>query len=188
MQNLHSFLVDFTFSVDLKLNHFPLKFVSKISCIVQSAKKLERIHLEFIANHVQNSSEDGIKLEDELVTLWSTPSLESISIKMDRDIGVVKRALKRTVFVPREKMRGKLYIKDEIEDAYEYLEILTNQLKESTEDYILKFRCVLTQNMEGKVTTFGCKVGDILRLTRTNGSCKLNGYREQWLYPCVCNK
>ena len=136
----------------------------------------------------QNSPADGIKLEDELVALWSGQSLESISIKMDRDIGIVKRALKRAVFVKRHKMRGKLYIKERIENAYDYLEILTNQLKESTQDYILKFRCVLTQNMEGRVTTFGCQVGDILRLTRTNGSCKLNGYREQWLYPCVCNK
>ena len=30
---------------------------SKISCIRQSAKALERVHFEFISNHVQNRSE-----------------------------------------------------------------------------------------------------------------------------------
>ena len=107
---------------------------------------------------------------------------------MDREIGIIQRALKRAELANRNEMRAKLYFKERIPNACDYLEILTAQLKQSPRDFILKFRCVLTQNMVGKVSTFGCRVGDILRLTRTNGSCAMNGYREQWLYPCVCNK
>ncbi len=166
---------------------------SKISCITQSATTLERVHFEFIANKIESGGPDAAsKLEDELVSLFTVQSLESLSLKMDRDIDVVKRALRRTMesgkFVRRQSMRMKLYIKEEIENAIEYLEILTNLLKDSSEDYILKFRCVLTQNMVGRVTTFDCVVGDVLRLTRTNAGCKLNGYQERWLYPCICNK
>jgi len=163
---------------------------SKLGCIVQSegAKRLERIHLELIADHVDDRSEQARELEEMLVELWSGPALQSISIKMDRDIACVHRALQRATRRKRGKMRGKLYIKDEIGDALRYLDALTDLLKESAHDYIVKFRCVLTRNMEGKVTTFGCKVGDVLRLTRSNADCKLHGYRDQWLYPCVCNK
>ena len=114
--------------------------------------------------------------------------MESISIKIDRDIGIVKRALKRAVFPKQTKIRGKLYIKERIENAYDYLEIMTNQLKMCAQNYVFKFRCVLTADMIGKCSTFDLQVGEILRLTRTNGNCALNGYREQWLYPCVCNK
>jgi len=161
---------------------------SKIQCIIQSAKRLERVHLEFLANYIESASADSFRLEEVLVALWGGPFINSISIKMDRDIQIVKRALRRTPFAKRPQMRGKLYIKDEIEDAIEWLDIMSNILRDCAEDYIFKFRCVLTQNMVGRVSTFGCKVGDILRLTRTNNECALNGYRQQWLYPCVCNK
>merc|ERR1712080_689967 len=129
--------------------------------------KLERIHLEFIANNI--IGQNG--LEDILVQLFSQSTLESISVKIDRDVKIIKDALKRTLFVKRKKLRGKFYIKEQIDGAYEYLEILTDKIKECTDDYILKFRCVLTENMVNKVTTFGCNIGDILRLTRTNGNC-----------------
>ena len=161
----------------------------KISCIMRTVKVLRRFHLEFISQTIHKYSEDYMRLEDELISMMSFETLENISIKMDRHIGAVKRAIERTVFRKSTKMRVHLYIKHEIEDAHEYLDTLTKKLKATKKDFILRFRCVVTESMIGKVPNCQSleQMGEILRITRTNGECTLHGYAEQWLYPCACN-
>ena len=160
---------------------------SKINCIMQSVKRLERVFLEFVANRAHSNTADEVKLENQLVKLWSEPSLESISIKMDRDIPVIWRALMRTELVQRGKLRFKMYIKEQIGNARDYLELINQKVKYCARHFVFKFRCVITQDMMGTVNTHGGQVGEVLRTTRTNSDVNLNGYQEEWLYPCVCN-
>ena len=157
----------------------------KLDGIMSCASALERIHLEFKSDQIL----DGQKLEAQLIQLWSGDSMQSVSIKIDKHISAVQRALVKSKFRKQTEWRGKIHITEQIENAHEYVEVFTERLMESSDDYILKFRCVMVETLIGTVSnSFAFKVGDVLRMTRTNANCQINGYRDNWIYRCVCNR
>ena len=162
----------------------------KITRIMNTVRNLERVHFEFIARAIENSTVDALHLEDTLRFVWSIPSLTSISIKIDRHIEAVQRALQQLDWGECKIRRVNLYIKERIGNAREYFETVSDHLIPHS-DWVFKFRCVMLPNMVGLPWTIATPPGQILRLIHTpqnHKKCQLQGYAPQWLHPCVCNR
>ena len=136
--------------------------------------------------------EKELEFERVLVELLIQKGLKSISIKVHGEIDFVLNALRKMDLRNRGNMRARCCIAMVSNKALDYLNVFESKLKMNDNDYLLKFECILTEDILNKIDEcrfgFGCNVGEIFRLTRTSVNCKLNGYGERWIYPCVCNK
>ena len=161
---------------------------NKIYNVIKTAKTLKRVSVQFNANDINSLNKQNKQmLEDVLVDLLNQSTLEFISINIDEDIEVVRNAIKQINMTERDRMRVKMSIMHEIDFALEYYSVFHKKLNENCKDFVFEFQCVLTDDMMGKITTFDFKPGDVFSLIVTNNGCKLNGFKERWIYPCACN-
>ena len=166
-----------------------------ISNITKTAKNLKRILLEFSVDCIHDGDEQTRQnLEDILVEALNQHKLEYISIEMDGDSEIIHNALQRMSITKRERMRFRIRITEQIEqDALSrYYELMRNKLEMNCDDYVFRFECVLTESMmtnnNDNVSFDGYAPGDKVWLIARNKNCKLNGYVDKWIYPCLCNE
>ena len=125
----------------------------KLHNIIKSAHNIERLHLEFLADHVNVITDEGKKkeLEDILVNTLNMVSLEFISIKMDKDIGLVLNVLKRLEFKARKRLKIQFNIKQQIDKPEEYYLTLNGKLDLWTpvvRHWMIVFKCIATESMK----------------------------------------
>ena len=177
-----------------RANHVNMKSV------IKSATNLQRIHLEFFAEEVDSLSQENKKhLETHLVALLNQNSLKYVSICINRNIDIILKALRIIDLKDRDHMRVFFGIGEMTDKALKYLDTLQDKLKMSDKDYVLKMSFVGTENMTDKIKERIEHTGRYQELENpvnggkfteavwTNGRCKLNGYRERWMYKCFCN-
>lgn len=161
----------------------------KINNIIKTGiKNLKRIHLEFMVDQIENDNE---KLEDVMIEVLSLKTLEFISIKMDKSSQRILNTLQRLKFVKRERLKIQFNVKQEIEKPEDYYLVLNNKLDLNVsiiKDWMIVFKCIATKSMEEYHNNDALKTGQAIVLWRNNKDCKINGTRERWLFPCVCNK
>ena len=156
--------------------------------ITNSAKILERLKLEFYSEQFKNLSKtDKKSLETLLVNLFSQDTLEYVSIWIDRDIEVVRNALTKMILTERCQMRMCISISAKDEHALEYVKVL-EKLEDSCDDYIFRFKCIVTKDMIGKISTFDHEPGGELDVVYSNENCKIDGWRGNWTHSCPCLK
>ena len=164
----------------------------KISNVIQTAESLERIRLEFLADHINNLDEQNKKrLHRILVELLNQMTLQCIMINIDRDIDLILNVLKEIDWSHRKEMRFCLETKHRIDKVLEYLNTLEGKLRINSNDYVLRMQFVLTENMVDvtKKVNIGDTVnkrpmedGQFIDVVWTNDVCKLDGYRERWIH------
>ena len=85
-----------------------------------------------------------------------------------------------------------MLIKEQTDNVLEYYNVIIDKLSDNCKNFAFTFECVLREDiMDGfpemvKISADD-KPGDVLSFTETNKDCKLNGYRERWIYSCDCN-
>merc|ERR1711971_1365182 len=145
---------------------------SGIYNVIQTAKNLERVYLEFDDRAVPCD-----ELEKALVELLSQPTLESISIEMAKSsyelVETVTNALQKIKFVKRKKFRGSFIINHDFIFVKKYFAIFQTVGDDLADDYVIRGMCLLNNVQKGEVVCWMLK----------NAVCKLNGYMARWLYP-----
>ena len=109
---------------------------------------------------------------------------------MDKDIKIVMDVLRNINMIDRDSMRLYIKIKEESKNVVEYMELFNNEFERECYDWIMVFWCVGTKGMLGMdISDFRTEdVGQNTVVIWNSQGCKLNGWRDTWLYPCVCNK
>ena len=157
--------------------------------ILDTAKKLERIYLRFsLDKFVNMNNEEQQQTERILVELLNRKTLKSITIEIDKDIAFVRDALKKISLRNRESMRVYINITKETENVLEYLKPIENELRENCNNWVMRFQCMLTPDI---INYFGINKdqdGNRWTFTSSNDNCMLNGWKDRWLYPCICNQ
>ena len=146
-----------------------------ISQIRETAKSLERIHLEFHGDWCDDYKDEYKDTEGELARMFEYESLQCLSIRMDTHKGCVHRAIEGAVFPKRPRMRVTLDFEQQSADAVSYLDIVHQKLQESTQDYFVNL-------------TMGRDADQRQRIIRSNQESKRNGCKAQWLYSCCMNR
>ena len=121
--------------------------------------------------------------------LLNQPTLNSISITMDKDIENVMNALGEFKIAQSESMRISVRIKEESKKVVEFAEMFWDKLNQNCNDWILNVYFSTTQDMvDNNVWDLKQEhVGKARIMTWWSDKCKLNGFQDQWIFPCVCN-
>ena len=164
---------------------------NKIHNVTKTAKNLKRVLLRFNANDINGLNQHFKKaLENVLADLLNQHTLEFIGIGIDKDIEIVRNALGRMDMTQRDALKIHFDIYERTGNIKEYYDILRKNLSMNCHDYVLRFDCVLTEDMKDNVTlkdNVDCADNVRIRVIDTNADCKFNGYMEKWTYWCDCN-
>merc|ERR1712228_306486 len=143
----------------------------KIKNILKTAKTLKRIHLYFRHDMIKNDD----ALEDILVELLSQVSLEFISIKIDGDISKMNNVFEKIRFQKRKRLKIKFYAKSWNCEEHQIKYYKAKIKSCGADDWMLIFLFPNSKKQKRVNRTF-----------INNKKCKINGYKEKWLYPCIC--
>ena len=158
--------------------------VLKLKNVISTAKLIKRVHLRF------KGEEIGQDLFEQMVELFGGDDIEFISIKLDTELVKIGDAIIKAAdkWNGKKRMKVVIHVTQKLEIVNKYFKEFTRKLEENVDDWMLIFRCIITENMLGYLNGNKGGVGEECTFRRWNKGCKINGYKEKWLYPCICNK